>query len=264
VMTCRQYDEFFKQSLESILVQSYQEFEIIIVVESDYEIFKDIIESSFLNYLNKIKLFKVSVKGFCFCINYGINEASGKYIARMDSDDISAPDRFGLQINFLQNNPDYAVVGSRAKAIDSLGNILDDVHLKFYQSNFSIKSTLPYRNPLYHSSLMIRKEMFSIKGGYKYDFFAQDHEMWIRWSLDDNIKFFNIDKVLYFYRRYEGQETNIKNAKRAYYEISGFLYKFFLQTKNLKFIFGIFVVHPFTRWVLFYIHRLMKFILRER
>lgn len=263
-MTCRHYDKYFINSLESVMLQTYEDFEVIIVVESDFDVFENIINLEFANYLNKIKLFDVKVSGFCFCINYGIHKSSGKYIARMDSDDISAPDRFRFQINFLESNPSYSIVGSKAVAIDSLGNVISDVHLKYFQSNSEIKSVLPYRNPLYHSSLMIRRELFSKKGGYKYDFFAQDHEMWIRWSLDNQVKFFNIDNILYFYRRYEGQETNINNAKRAYYEISSFLFKFFLQTKNPKFIFGIFIVHPITRWILFFIKKSIKFLLRER
>ena len=262
-MTCPRYEQFFLKSLESILVQSYQDFEVVIVVESNFEKFEYVIRSLFSNYLNKIRLLKVNVTGFCFCINYGINAAYGKYIARMDSDDISTPDRLELQFNFLEKNQDYSVVGSMAKGIDSFGNILHDLQLKYYRSNSEIKSVLPYRNPLYHSSLMIKKELFCTKGGYKYDFFAQDHELWIRWSMDDNIKFFNIDKVLYFYRRYEGQETNIINAKRAYYEISSFLFKFFLQTKNPKFLLGIFAVHPITRMTLSVIRKFTKLTTRK-
>jgi len=250
VMTCRNFDFYFERSLDSIVAQSYQDYEIILVVESDYEIFEYIINSKFSQYKHKIKLLLVRVKGFCFCINYAINEASGKYIARMDSDDISMPERFKFQVDFLENNPEYSIVGSRAMAIDAHDRVIDNVKLKFYQSHSSIVSALFYRNPLYHSSLMIRGELFLKKGGYKYDFFAQDHEMWIRWSFDKDIKFFNLNKVLYLYRRYDGQETNIANSKRAYYEISSFLYKFFLQTKNPKYLLGILVVHPVARAVL--------------
>lgn len=263
VMTCRSYDPYFIQSLESIVFQTYDNFEVVIVVESEFIIFEKIINSKFPDYLNKIKLFESRISGFCFCINYGIHKSSGRYIARMDSDDISSRDRFDLQINFLENNPSYSVVGSRAAAIDSMGNIIPDLDLKYFKSNSEIKSVLPYRNPLYHSSLMIRRELFSKKGGYKYDFFAQDHEMWIRWSFDDSIKFFNIDKILYFYRRYDAQETSINNANRAYYEISSFLYKFFLQTKNPKFLFGILIVHPFSRWSLFFMRKFIKLLFRE-
>jgi len=250
VMSCRGYDPFFAQSIHSLINQSYSNFEIIIIIENDYDIFKKIIDNEFHEFKNKINLIKVDLPGFGFCLNFGINISRGEYIARMDSDDLCSDNRLKLQIDFLDENNDYSVVGSRAKPIDLNGEPINNLNLKYYQSNDEIRNVLPYRNPLFHSSLMIRKSEFIKKGGYKFDFFAQDHEMFIRWSLDKKIKFYNLPEVLYYYRRHDAQETNVLNSLRAYRDISSYLFKFFMITKNPKYLFGIVVVHPFSRFAL--------------
>ena len=250
VMSCRGYDPFFSQSIRSITNQSYTQYVIIIIIENDYEAFQRIIDNEFSEYKDKIKLIKVILPGFGFCLNYAINISAGEYIARMDSDDLCSVDRLKLQIAFLDNNKEYAVVGSRAAAIDLHGALIINLKLKYYQTNDEIRKVLPYRNPLYHSSLMIRKSEFLNKGGYKYDFFAQDHEMFIRWSFDKNVKFYNLTENLYFYRRHSSQETNISNSLRAYRDIFAYLFKYFMITKNPKFLFGVLVAHPFTRYIL--------------
>ena len=258
LITSKSPNHFFVEALRSISAQTFCDYEIIIIVENYYEKFKSYLtEVIFPSNIN-IRLIQVQISGFGFCINYGLNIARGEYIARMDADDLIAPDRFHIQVDFLDNNQDYSIVGSRSMAIDERGERLSKFNLPFYQDDSIIKSVLPFRNPLYHSSLMIRRSIFLKFGGYRYDFYAQDHEMWIRLSLTGEVKFHNVDKVLYYYRRNSLQETNILNSKRAYYEISSFLYKFYLQTKNLKFIFGMIVVHPFSRQILS-IYRKVKF-----
>ena len=151
------------------------------------------------------------------------------------------------QVNFIIKNPEYSVVGTRAHAIDELGYKIKHMNLKFYQTDQEIKKVLPYRNPIYHSSLLIKKSILFKYGAYKYDYYAQDHELWIRLSLIKGIKFYNLSDVLYFYRRHPNQETNIKNRHRAFYEIAGYLFRYFLITKNFKFILGLFIVHPLFR-----------------
>jgi glycosyltransferase involved in cell wall biosynthesis len=250
VMSCKGYDSLFSQSLRSITNQTFKEYEILIIVEKDYEIFEKIINNEFYDYINKIKLIKINLPGFGFCLNYAINISNGEYIARMDSDDLCSSDRLKLQRDFLVNNKDYSVLGTKGTAIDIKGNIINNIKLKYYETNDDIRRVLPYRNPLFHSSLMIRKSVFIKHGGYKYDFFAQDHEMFIRWSFDKSIKFYNLPDVLYYYRRHSTQETNIVNSLRAFRDISSYLIKFFMITKNPKFLVGILVVHPITRSIL--------------
>jgi glycosyltransferase involved in cell wall biosynthesis len=248
LLSSKGYDPFFKYCIDSIVSQTFTNYEVIMVCESGKESYQSLVNNQYYNYRNKFKFFNSRIPGFATCLNFGLHFCKGEYIARIDTDDVMSPERLYEQVVFLDNNTKYSVVGSRAIPIDLNGKVIHTMKLSFFETDQEIKRVLPFRNPLYHASLMIRKSEFLDMGGYKFDFFAQDHECWIRWMLTKKeIKFHNLNKNLYFYRRHPNQETNLSNSTRAYFDISSFLFKFFLKTKNVKYLFGIFVVHPTVR-----------------
>jgi hypothetical protein len=167
----------------------------------------------------------------------------------MDTDDISHPDRLKMQVDHLLNNPNCTILGTKAVPIDQNSKRLVDKSLPFYRTDMEIKSVLPYRNPIFHSSVMARKSSILEFGSYKYDFHAQDHEMWIRYSFIPKVQFFNLDSELYYYRRHEAQCTSLANAYSGFTDIAGFMFRFFLKTGNPKFLLGFVAVHPYIRKV---------------
>ncbi len=248
LMTAPKYDPYFQEAIESIVNQTYRPIEVVLILESDFEIYESILatvcnKKSDFSYL--IKLSKV--RSFCYCINRSLEVCNGQFIARMDTDDVSHPERFNMQVDHLLNNPNCTIVGTKAIPIDPNSVRLGDKNLPFYQTDREIKSVLPYRNPIFHSSVMARKSEILEFGVYKYDFHAQDHEMWIRYSFMPGVQFFNLDLELYYYRRHEAQCTSLANAYSGFTDIAGFMFRFFLRTGNPKFLLGFVAVHPYVR-----------------
>jgi hypothetical protein len=98
-----------------------------------------------------------------------------------------------------------------------------------------------------HPALMFRKSALLSVQGYKYGNTSEDHEMFIRMARNPKIGFFNMDKVLFEHRRHELQATRPGRIKVSYVEISGFLFTEFLLTHSPKYLFGMFVIHPWVR-----------------
>lgn len=252
VMAINSDNEYLEQAINSILTQSYDNFEFIIVAngcaDSLWEKLKKFDD-------DRIKLHRLTLTGFVFALNYGISVSLGKYIARMDADDISFPDRIAIQVDYLESNPSITLVSTACQFINESNKILENRKFKIVVENKDIRSHLPFRNPILHAAMMVRKEALIKVGGYKYGLMSEDHELFLRMARDKTVIFANLDKVLYLYRRHKNQNTDLSKAKANYYEISAFLFSEFLRTKNYKFIIGILRVHPMLRKIFYWIKR---------
>ena len=118
--------------------------------------------------------------GIVYSLNKGLELANGKYIARMDADDIMLRDRLGLQITFLRNNPDFGMVGGWYDTIDAKGKTI------YSRQTLTQQDILPlaliFRNQFAHSSVTMRKDI-AIRLGYDSQFqYCEDHDLWIRLS----------------------------------------------------------------------------------
>ncbi|OAT23449.1 glycosyltransferase [Buttiauxella gaviniae ATCC 51604] len=253
VLPCNRIDPYFTDAVNSILTQSFDDFELIIIMNgmTDYDI-KDIIP--FLESDKRIKLLITNIKGLVFSLNLGISFARGKYIARMDADDISHRDRFIKQIEFLENNSEYDVIGCRIQLIDEHGENLEK-KFPFYETSQEITNILPIRNVLCHPALMFRKSSLLDVGGYKFGFMSEDHELFLR-MIHKGMKFANLDDNLFYYRRHDGQITSFDNAWKNFYEISSFLFMCSFRDKQFKCLLGIIVVFPPLRKIINFIRRL--------
>jgi len=194
VMSVYNAERYLEEAIESILNQTYQDFEFIIINDGSTDSSLDLINK----YNDKrIRLIDQENKGLSKSLNTGISSAKGIYIARMDADDISFPQRIETQLEFLEKNADYVVIGSNAKIIDAEGNFL-------YSSNLpitwpSIKNFLP-ESPLFHSSAMFRKSAWAKAGGYFEEVVHhfEDKILWNRMTAYGKIR--NIEEPLIAYR----------------------------------------------------------------
>ena len=247
-MTAPKYDPYFQDAIKSIVNQTYRPIEIVLVLEGDFDTYESLL-ATVCNDKHEVsyQIIHSKVHSFCYCMNRSLDACNGMFIARMDTDDVSHPDRFKMQVDHLLSNKNCTILGTKAVPIDSNSNRIGDKCLPFYRTDKEIKSVLPYRNPIYHSSVMARKSAILEFGGYKYDFHAQDHEMWIRYAFISDIQFFNLDAELYYYRRHQAQCTNLANGYSGFTDIAGFMLRFFLRTGNPKFLLGLVVVHPYVR-----------------
>jgi len=160
VMSVYNAERYLREAIESILNQTFTDFEFIIINDGSTDNSLEIIRS----YNDeRIKIINQSNMGLAKALNNGIKIAKGKYIARMDADDISMPERLEIQYDFMENHPECVAVGSNAEIIDIDGNYV-------FTSNQAIeweriKAQL-LQTPFFHSSTMYRKSAFEKVGGY--------------------------------------------------------------------------------------------------
>ncbi len=167
--------KYIDESIQSILDQSYINFELLIINDGSTDNTTTIIQS----YLDpRIRLIEQEGKGISFALNTGLRAAQGEYIARFDADDICYPVRLEKQVNFLNDHPDYMLIGSDAEYIQENGDHLFDFRSISYTYE-QILNRLYQFCPFIHSSVMFRKEAVLNAGGYSP--FAQHFEDYFLW-----------------------------------------------------------------------------------
>jgi glycosyltransferase involved in cell wall biosynthesis len=245
-MATNRIDSYFEPAVESILAQTFTDFELLILIDTGCGGVHAEIPAVFRQD-PRIRIVEAPpLGGLAYALNMGIAAARGEFIARMDADDISKPDRLMEQVAYLDEHKDVDVLGCRIQLIDSNSRKLERKS-HYFQTNEEIRNVLPYRNPLFHPALIFRKKALLSVGGYKYGHYSEDHEMFIRMARDPDVVFHNLDKFLYEHRRHEGQGTNARNLKKAYSEVSGFLFTEFIRTYSPKYLFGMVIVNPSIR-----------------
>ncbi|NEU55649.1 glycosyltransferase [Halorussus sp. MSC15.2] len=183
-------EEFIEEAIDSLLAQTFEDFEVLIIDggSSDGTIGK-INEYSD----ERIDLFIKQGLGFSSSLNFAIDRAKGKYIARVDSDDFSMEDRIEKQVDFLNKNPDVGVVGVGNKSIDT---IREEEYDRYYPTeDLQIRKEMAKGIPLIHSGVMARREILITSGLYDGTINdIEDLELWTR--VGQHTKFANINEIL--------------------------------------------------------------------
>ena len=193
VMSVYNAEEYLKESIDSILGQTYKNFEFIIINDGSTDRSAKII-NSFTD--KRIIVINQENSGLPAALNKGITIALGRYIARMDADDIANLTRFEKQFLFLEHNPEVVVVGTWADIISKEGEYLYTENKP--TDSKSLKDSLP-TSPFFHGSVMIRTSSLMEVEGYKSVFKnRQDVVLWI--DLSEKGKFTNIEEALYKFR----------------------------------------------------------------
>ncbi len=194
VMSVYNRYDFLRESVESILQQTYTNIELIIVLEKCENQLKieRILKS--LND-NRIVIIKNSKKlGFAESLNVGFRISKGKYIARMDDDDISLKDRFYKQVLFMENNPQVGICGTNAIFFGKYSSVIG-----VETDSEKLKIITLFKTPFIHPTVMINKHLFDkYKLYYSSDYFTEDYELWSR--AVQYFPFANIEDVLLKYR----------------------------------------------------------------
>lgn len=231
VMPVYNGEEYIRESIESIINQSYSNWELIIVNEygSNKESL-DIIKS-FLNRDKRIKLIQNEKReGISESLNIGLRASSGEYIARMDSDDISGKDRLKKQVDYLDNNPEIGLCGIVPEFIGT-----EEIYWEIETDPAQIKSNIFFYTPCVHPSIMFRREIIDKYNiYYNKDYKAtEDYDFFSRVVGVTNIANIN-DKSLFKYRMYPNNATNRNNniGIKIYSEI---MKNCFMNYLNLNF-----------------------------
>ena len=188
----------FDTAIKSILKQTFIDFELLLVNNNSTDQSMEITEKS-AQKDSRIHVLHERNQGIVPALNKGIQNSRGKYIARMDADDISAPERLELQYKFLKANPNTGLVGSRVKLFPAAtSNFGFWRYVKWQNQILTYDEILTKRfveSPVVHPSIMFRKSIAEKFGYYREGEFPEDYELFLRW-LDGGVKFSKIDKVL--------------------------------------------------------------------
>jgi glycosyltransferase involved in cell wall biosynthesis len=209
VMPVYNSGQFLNLAIESILDQTYTDYEFIIINDGS----TDHTESVILSYTDsRIKYFKNPINlGIVATLNKGIELAKGTYLARMDADDISLPERFEKQHHFMESNPKIAVCGSQAFYINTMGIKTGQTDLPV-QGN-KIKAQLLFYNTFIHPTTFFKTEVIK-EIRYRSDYhYAEDYCLLAQISRGHQVG--NLSEPLLLYRVHEGNTTATKKKEMS-------------------------------------------------
>lgn len=199
---------YLKEAMDSMLSQTFKDFELIVLNDCSPDNADEILDT----YDDpRIVRFKGETNmGLSNVLNTGMDMARGQYIARMDSDDISLPDRLEVQVKYMEEHPDIDLCSCGMKMFGAK----DDVWIRDADPE-KVKVTALFFSPILHASSIWRKESFDKHGlRFRQEMVpAEDYDMWCR-ALSKGLKLVNLPNVLYRYRIHPSQATTQTEKSR--------------------------------------------------
>lgn len=223
-------------ALESLLRQTLPDFEIVAVDDGSTDGSKAILES----WARRDGRLRVSYRdhaGLVGALRAGLRLCRGRYIARMDADDVSRPERLELQVRHLEDRPDVGVVASRvafggsrrhaagyAAYVDWTNGLLS--HEEIALNRF-------VESPLAHPSVMFRAELVKRLGAYREGPFPEDYELWLRW-MEAGVRFEKLPQELLIWNDSSGRlsRRDVRYSTDAFYRIKSFYLAAWLRRGN--------------------------------
>lgn len=186
-----------REALDSILGQTFVDFEWLIADDGSTDESPQIL-AEYAAKDARLKIWHQQNIGLTKTLNNLIKQASGEYIARMDSDDISLPDRLAAQVKFLDEHPAVGAVSCFAKVIDATGKAIGEHRPG--TTHEQIKKLIFFSGQLCHPAVMFRKKAFVALGGYDETFrYAQDLDLWFKFIVKYQVA--NLPEFLFLWRK---------------------------------------------------------------
>lgn len=222
---------FISKSIESILKQSHKNFEFIIIDDCSNDSLTINVLKRF-DFDNRVRVvFNKKREGIAYSLNKGLSLAKGKYIFRMDSDDISKLRRLEFSIDYMEKNSQISILGTNGVF---LGGKKSPIIMP--RTDVQIKYWFLFTSSLIHPSIVFRKDFIDAHSIRYNSVASQDYELWIRCLTNYNCKFYNLRKLLINYRFHDNQitKTNSINNNNTF-ELSRLkLQKFYNLTDDNK------------------------------
>lgn len=181
LMTCYNAEYWLDETIQSVLNQSFRNFEFVIINDGSIDKTLDII----LSYARKDSRITVLDKqntGLTESLNFGLRASRGKWIARLDADDLCEPNRLEVQYNYILSRPNLVLIGSNFYEIDFEGALVKN---QTYPNNHKnlVRNLERHKRFFPHSSAFFRRDIALNIGGYNTRFQrSQDHDLWLRLS----------------------------------------------------------------------------------
>jgi glycosyltransferase involved in cell wall biosynthesis len=197
---------FLSVAIESVLVQTFSQFEFVIIDDGSTDRTPEIL-SGFEAVDKRIRVIRQENKGIVAALNNGIKNSSAEIIARMDADDISLPDRLSEQVEYLNKHSEVSVVSCFSQMVDKTGKVIHGID-SFPITHNEILWKLCFSNPIVHPGVMFRKDVFQKVDGYRNGFLqAEDYDLWVR--LAQITCFYSIPKILIQIRKHSNNITSV-------------------------------------------------------
>lgn len=209
VMSVFNGESYLSEAIESILGQTFPDFEFIIIDDGSTDRTPEIL-ADYAAREKRIRILHQQNRGRVESLNTGIGVASGKYIARMDADDIALPLRIEKQFSFMERNHEVGLLGGAFELMNARGEMLRTVSPPVEDAD--IKTTLAVYNPICHPTVLMRKDVGLAAGLYRKALLdADDYDLWLR--IGERSKLANLAESILRYRIHPGQ-TSVRGMRQ--------------------------------------------------
>lgn len=198
MMSVYNAERYVAEAIQSILGQTEGRFEFLIVNDGSRDASGSIIDR-YAAQDSRIRAIHQENRGLIASLNRMLDEARAPLVARMDSDDVSRPERFAVQLAWMQAHPDIAVLGTNTDELDADGAFFpcSDFHP---ENPADIRERLMAASAMCHPSVMMRRDVIRALGGYRAAFrHCEDYDLWLRVSERHDL--YNLPDRLFLYRR---------------------------------------------------------------
>lgn len=211
VMPVRDAESHISEAVESLVAQTFSEWELLVIDDGCEDRTIEVVKA-FAD--DRIRVLELGGHyGIAVALNLGLRESNGRYIARLDADDVAHPSRLQIQVEHMDANPQIGLLGSWFETIESPPQI--SRHAPF---SAEIYFTMLSGNPICHSSVMLRKSVLrDNKLQYRQEFVpSEDYDLWQRIAVLTEVEIF--PEVLVGYRVHEAQSSHLLRPQRAIHD----------------------------------------------
>ena len=210
VMSVYNGERFLRPAVESILLQSFRDFEFIIINDGSTDGSASLLEA-LRDSDSRVRVYHQENQGLINSLKRGCELPRGKYIARMDADDIAIQDRVAWQVEFMEKHVKVGVVGGHLHTVDATGRTLRTVRHPVEDSALR-QALLRGIVAICHPTVLMRKEAFSSSAGFRAALQdAEDYDLWLR--ISDRYLLANLDRVVLKYRIHNNQ-VSLRNRRQ--------------------------------------------------
>lgn len=200
--------QYLDEAVNSILSQTYKSFTLVIVVNGSDEQFKNFLVNKYSGDI-RVRVLTTNICYIPFSLNYAVHSSQSDILIRMDSDDVSYPDRISSIVHAF-NNSDADVVFSNYSFIDENGTVIRKT-TNLPTDDLIIKRKMMYRCVIPHPTVAFKKDIFQSVGGYSFGRYSEDYDLWLRLIREKRVKFFCINSPQLAYRIHRSQITSKSN-----------------------------------------------------
>lgn len=208
VMSVFNGQAYLAEAVESILNQTFRDFTFIIIDDGS----TDKTAETLAHYAKldpRIRIISHANKGRAVSLNIGIEAAKSEYIARMDADDVALPERFQREFDFLESHPNVGILGGAVEVVSANGRPLRRITPE--TGDAEIRSTMPTGNPMWHPTILMRRQHVIAAGGYRKQFLdTDDYDLWLR--MIERCQIANLEDCVLRYRIHANQ-VSLRNMR---------------------------------------------------